>query len=112
MSPHKYATDIYSSFAEEWLRFPMGQNMGCEVESMVEKVNANQPDGMLMGFFDFDRWLGAHQKMCADLVEKKTGVPHFYMESDFWDDRDYSEEALRTRIESISQLLYMKKEMN
>ncbi len=111
MSPHKYATDIYSSFAEEWLRFPMGQNMGCEVESMVEKVNANQPDGMLMGFFDFDRWLGAHQKMCADLVEKKTGVPHFYMESDFWDDRDYSEEALRTRIESISQLLYMKKEM-
>ncbi len=111
MSPHKYATDLYSAFAEEWLRFPMGQNMGSEAQTMIEKVRANKPDGMLMGFFDFDRWLGAHQKMCADLVEKETGVPHFYMESDFWDDRDYSEEALRTRIESISQLLYVKKEM-
>lgn len=111
MSPHKYADDMYSAFAEEWLRFPMGQNMGGEAESMIEKVRANKPDGMLMGFFDFDRWLGAHQKMCADLVEKETGVPHFYMESDFWDDRDYSEEALRTRIESIAQLLMIRKEM-
>ena len=85
--------------------------MGYEVAAMVEKVKANKPDGMLMGFFDFDRWLGAHQKMAADLVEKETGVPHYYIESDFWDDRDYSEEALRTRIESICQLLYMKKEM-
>jgi hypothetical protein len=31
------------------------------------------------------------------------------MESDFWDDRDYSSESLRTRIESISQILKMKK---
>lgn len=111
MSPSKYNNDPYMSIAESWLKMPLGQNMGYEVASMVEKVNTNQPDGMLMGFFDFDRWLGAHQKMCADLVEKETGVPHYYMESDFWDDRDYSEEALRTRIESISQLLYMKKEM-
>ena len=111
MSPTDYPNDIYLNLAEAWLRFPLGQNMGYEVESMVEKVEAYKPDGMLMGFFDFDRWLGAHQKMCADLVEKRTGVPHYYMESDFWDDRDYSEEALRTRIESISQMLYMKKEM-
>lgn len=111
LSPSKYKDDPYMSFAEQWLKMPLGQNMGYEAASMVEKVNTNKPDGMLMGFFDFDRWLGAHQKMCATLVEKETGVPHYYMESDFWDDRDYSEEALRTRIESISQLLVMKKEM-
>ena len=111
LSPTAYPDDMYLNLAEAWLRFPLGQNMGYEVESMVEKVEANKPDGMIMGFFDFDRWLGAHQKMAADLVEKRTGVPHFYIESDFWDDRDYSEEALRTRIESIAQMLYMKKEM-
>lgn len=111
MSPGKYKGDPYMSIAETWLKMPLGQNMGYEAASMVEKVNTNKPDGMLMGFFDFDRWLGAHQKMCADIVEKETGVPHYYMESDFWDDRDYSEEALRTRIESICQMLYMKKEM-
>ena len=99
------------AIAEQWLRMPLGQNMGYEVASMIDKVNTYKPDGMLMGFFDFDRWLGAHQKMAAKLVEESTGVPHFYMESDFWDDRDYSPEALRTRIESISQVLKMKKDM-
>lgn len=107
----KYKDDLYMAIAEQWLKMPLGQNMGYEVASMVEKVNAYKPDAMLMGFFDFDRWLGAHQKMAAKLVEKETGVSHYYMESDFWDDRDYSEEALRTRIESISQILKMKKEM-
>lgn len=108
----KYKDDMYLAIAEQWLKMPLGQNMGYEVASMVEKVNTYKPDGMLMGFFDFDRWLGAHQKMAAKLVEEETGVPHYYMESDFWDDRDYSEEALRTRIESISQILKMKKEMS
>jgi len=107
----RYKDNMYLATAEQWLKMPLGQNMGYEVASMVEKVNAYQPDGMLMGFFDFDRWLGAHQKMAAKLVEEETGVPHYYMESDFWDDRDYSEEALRTRIESVSQILKMKKEM-
>lgn len=110
LTASKYKDDAYMSIAEQWLKMPLGQNMGYEVASMVEKVNNLKPDGMLMGFFDFDRWLGAHQKMAAKLVEEQTGVPHYYMESDFWDDRDYSEEALRTRIESISQLLRIRKE--
>lgn len=110
LSPAKFTEDAYLSMAESWLRKALGQNMGYEIESMVEKVEANKPDGMIMGFFDFDRWLGAHHKMCAEIVEKRTGVPHYYIESDFWDDRDYSEEALRTRIESIAQVVHLRKE--
>jgi hypothetical protein len=34
------------------------------------------------------------------------------MEADFWEDRDYSPEALRTRIESICQIVKMKKMMS
>jgi benzoyl-CoA reductase/2-hydroxyglutaryl-CoA dehydratase subunit BcrC/BadD/HgdB len=109
LTPSKYKDDVHMATAETWLKMPLGQNMGYEVDAMVDKVNAYKPDAMLMGFFDFDRWLGAHQKMAAKLVEERTGVPHYYMESDFWDDRDYSEEALRTRIESISQILKAKK---
>lgn len=105
MQPSRYPDDPYMGIAEQWLKMPLGQNMGYEAQAMIEKVQTNKPDGMVMGFFDFDRWLGAHQKMCANLVEKETGVPHFYIESDFWDDREYSEEALRTRIESICQIL-------
>lgn len=111
MAPSRFSTDPYMSLAESWLRQPLGQNMGYEAAGMIEKVNMNKPDGMIMGMFDFDRWLGAHHKMCANIVEKETGVPHYYIESDFWDDRDYSEESLATRVESICQLLYMKKNL-
>ena len=104
--------DPFMAAAEQWLRMPFGQNLKAEAESMVEKVQANKPDGMLMGFFDFDRWIGAHQKICSKLIEERTGVPTFYMESDFWEDRDYSPEALRTRIESISQVVKVKKAMS
>jgi benzoyl-CoA reductase/2-hydroxyglutaryl-CoA dehydratase subunit BcrC/BadD/HgdB len=110
LDPSNYKDEIWMSTAEQWLRMGMIQNMGYEIESMIEKVNTFQPDGMLMGFFDFDRWLGAHHKIAAQIVEKETGVKHYYMESDFWDDRDYSEEALRTRIESMSQIIKMRKE--
>jgi benzoyl-CoA reductase/2-hydroxyglutaryl-CoA dehydratase subunit BcrC/BadD/HgdB len=108
MKPPSYE-DPYMASAEAWLRMGVGMNMGLEVEDTIEKVLAMKPDAMLMGFFDFDRWLGAHQKIMARMVEERTGVPHFYLECDFWEDRDYSQEALCTRIESISQVLKMRK---
>jgi benzoyl-CoA reductase/2-hydroxyglutaryl-CoA dehydratase subunit BcrC/BadD/HgdB len=108
LQPPSYE-DPFKAAAEQWLRMPMGQNMGQEIDGMIEKVEAYKPDAMLMGFFDFDRWLGAHHKMAAQLIEEKTEIPHFYIEADFWDDRDYSPEALRTRIESISQVVKMNK---
>jgi hypothetical protein len=108
MQPPSYQ-DPWMAAAESWLRMSLGMNLGCEVEDAIGKVEGFKPDAMLMGFFDFDRWLGAHQKMMSKLVEERTGIPHFYLESDFWEDRDYSPEALRTRIESISQVLKMKK---
>jgi hypothetical protein len=79
------------------------------VNTWIEKVNRAKPDALLMGFFDYDRWLGQMHKMGAREVEKATGVPTFYIEADFFDDRDYSQEALRTRIESISQVIKMRK---
>jgi len=101
--------DPYMALSEQWLRMPVGMNMGLEIEDTIEKIEAFKPDAMLMGFFDFDRWLGAHQKMVAKLVEERIGVPHFYLECDFWEDRDYSAEALRTRIESMCQVIKMRK---
>jgi benzoyl-CoA reductase/2-hydroxyglutaryl-CoA dehydratase subunit BcrC/BadD/HgdB len=101
--------DLYKNIAEQWLRMVFG--MGCHVEiaTWIEKVNRAKPDALFMGFFDYDRWLGQMHKMGAREVEKATGVPTFYIEADFFDDRDYSREALRTRIESISQVIKMRK---
>lgn len=103
-------TDPYKAMAQQWLRQSPPVNLGLEIEDQAEKVLASKVDGMYMGFFDFDRWLGAHQKMLAEVIEKKTGIPHFYIEADYWDSRDYGEESLRTRIESICQVVKMRKE--
>ena len=111
LKPPKYE-DPFMATAESWLKMSFGQNMGYEVDNMCEKVESTKPfDGLLLGFFDFDRWLGAHHKIAAKMIEERTGMPTFYMESDFWEDRDYSPEALRTRIESIAQVIKLKKEM-
>ena len=63
------------------------------------------PDAFVAGFLDYDRWIGALHKSMTREVEKQTGLPSFYVEGDFYDGRDYSEEALRTRVESICQII-------
>jgi benzoyl-CoA reductase/2-hydroxyglutaryl-CoA dehydratase subunit BcrC/BadD/HgdB len=108
LQPPSYQ-DPYLAAAEQWLRGVSGANLGCEIEDTIEKVKSMKPDAMVMGFFDFDRWLGAHQKIVSKVVEERTGVPHFYLESDFYEDRDYSPQALRTRIESMCQVITINK---
>ena len=46
--------------------------------------------------------------MQAKIVEETLHIPCFYIEADFWDDREYSPEALRTKIESICQVFKMR----
>ena len=66
-------------------------------------------DGIVFGFLDFDRWLGSDHRLLARIVAEKTKKPVFYIEGDVWEDRDYSPEALRTRIESICEIVKMQK---
>ncbi len=104
LEPSKY-TDPYEMAADQWLKRIYG--MGCkpEIDDWIEKVRLIKPDAMIMGFLDYDRWIGQLHKVMAREVEKATGVPCFYVEADFYDGRDYSPEALRTRIESICQII-------
>lgn len=108
-SPGRFGDDPWMAAAEMWSKNGMCRNLAGEADSMSEKVEMFHPDGMILGFFDFDRWLGAQQKIMAKLVEERTGVPSYYLEADFWDDRDYSPESLKTRIESICQIIHTKK---
>ena len=64
---------------------------------------------MIFGLNDFDRWLGSDHRLTYRIVQEKTDLPLFYIEGDIWEDRDYSPEALRTRIESICEVVKMRK---
>ena len=43
------------------------------------------------------------------MVEKQTGIQHFYIEGDFWDDENYRIEDRIRQIENISYFLHMEK---
>jgi len=101
--------DPYMAAAETWLRRGMTCNPGYEAEQICEKLETYRVDGMVFGFFDFDRWLGSAHRLLARIVEERTKLPVFYVEGDIWEDRDYSPEALRTRIESICEVVKMRK---
>jgi len=108
LSPLRFE-DPYLASAEIWLRAAANGNTGYQAEEVCEQLETYDFDGMLFGFFDFDRWLGSDDRLLARMVQEKTGLPTFYIEGDFWEDRDYSQEALRTRIETIAEILKMRK---
>ena len=101
--------DPHMASAEAWLKSSITINAGYKAEQISERLLKYKFDGLLLGFFDFDRWLGSDDKLIGRLVEEKTKLPVFYIEGDFWEDRDYSLEALRTRIESICEIIKMRK---
>jgi benzoyl-CoA reductase/2-hydroxyglutaryl-CoA dehydratase subunit BcrC/BadD/HgdB len=110
LAPPTYQ-DPYLATAESWLRMGTGasSNPGYEAAQLCEKLEEYGADGVVFGFWDFDRWLGSSHRLLAKLVEEKTKLPVFYIEGDGWEDRDYSPEALRTRIESICEIVKMRK---
>lgn len=111
LEPPKY-TDPYEMSAESWLKMVFALGCQPEIDDWIEKVSLYKPDAFISGFLDYDRWIGALHKKMAKELEIATGVPSFYIEADFYDGRDYSAEALRTRIESICQIVKTKKLVN
>jgi len=101
--------DPFMSAAENWLRGSLAVNPGYQSEIICEKLKMYSADGMVFGLMDFDRWIGSSHRFLSRIVEEKTKLPVFYIEGDVWDDRDYSKEALRTRIESICEIMKMRK---
>jgi len=109
LSPLRYQGDPYRASAEIWLRGAVINNTGFQAEQLSEQLVTYGFDGMLFGLFDFDRWLGSDDRLLARMIEEKTDLPTFYVEGDFWEDRDYSREALRTRIETVCEILKQRK---
>lgn len=104
-----YYQDPLQQIAEQWFRADFGHGCFLAKSEWREKLAHMNPDGMIMGYFDYDRWLGHYNKYMAHFIETELGIPAYYIESDFYDDRDYSYEALRNRIETICQIIKKKK---
>lgn len=97
--------DIYRSVAKQCLASPCAVNIVNEANIVSEMIMQYPIDGMLYGFFAFDRWIGALQKTMIRIVEEKTGIPHFYLEDDFWNEERYSPEERNARIRGMCNCL-------
>lgn len=85
MSRYLDEDNIYITIARQCLATPDAVNMRDEARIVSELLSRYPVDGALYGFFAFDRWVGALQKTMIQIVEETTGIPHFYLEGDFWD---------------------------
>lgn len=108
--PFDYA-DPYMMAAQIWLRTASSVNSGYQIKLMSEMISEYDVDGMLYGFFTFDRWLGSNQNMILKRIEEETNVHHFYIEGDFWDDTNFKKSDRKGRIQSIAYFLKTKKLM-
>jgi benzoyl-CoA reductase/2-hydroxyglutaryl-CoA dehydratase subunit BcrC/BadD/HgdB len=97
--------DPFEANAEGLLKWSEIKNWGAKCDSILEKMETYNIDFMIFGFEDFDRWLGSDHRIISACVEKRGKKPSFYIEGDIWEDRDYSEESLRTRIETMCEII-------
>ena len=66
-------------------------------------------DGFLYLYFFSCRPICLSALMVKKAIEDKLGIPVLALEGDVWDTRDYSTQALRTRVETFAEMLRAKK---
>lgn len=97
--------DAYRSAASMCLEGPNNVNMLDEVRMTCDQLNKYPVDGALYGFFAFDRWIGALEKIMIREAEERTGIPHFYLEGDFWNGARFSLDDKLATIRGICNCL-------
>lgn len=97
--------DLYQSVACHCLMSPNAVNMQNEAAITMRILQQYTFDGALYGFYSHDRWMGALHKAMIREVEEHTGIPHYYLESAFWDSEHYSVEDRLPIIRSICNSL-------
>ena len=97
--------DIYMLSARMSLAIPSAMNMMDEARIHQMILERYPTDGALYGFYSFDKWVGANQKTMIREIEKKTGIPHFYVEGDLWDSGKSSAKERSALIRSVCNCL-------
>ena len=101
--------DMYRTSARHCFLCPNAVNMENEAAISIKILNQYNFDGALFGFFSHDRWIGALHKTMVQKVEETTGIPHFYLEGDFWGSDGSSEDDRLPVIRSICNSLKISK---
>lgn len=79
------------------------------IKRIEESLKFADVDGIIYNYQYSCRPLVCNSKLLKLHLEKETGLPTLLLDMDFYDDRNYSAAALRTRIEAFAEMLRAKK---
>jgi len=79
------------------------------IKRMEESLKFAEVDGMIYNYQFSCRPLACNSKLLKLHIEKERRLPTLLLDMDFYDDRNYSAAALRTRLEAFSEMLKARK---
>jgi 2-hydroxyglutaryl-CoA dehydratase, D-component len=79
------------------------------IKRMEESLKFAEVDGMIYNYQFSCRPLACNSKLLKLQIEKEGGLPTLLLDMDFYDDRNYSAAALRTRLEAFCEMLKARK---
>lgn len=79
------------------------------VKSVADLAGEMNIDGIIWNYLYNCRPLAQPSHLLKEVVERETGIPVLSLESDIYDSRVYSAEALRTRVEPFVEMLKTRK---
>jgi benzoyl-CoA reductase/2-hydroxyglutaryl-CoA dehydratase subunit BcrC/BadD/HgdB len=80
------------------------------IKSVAEVAQEANIDGIIWNYLFNCRPLSQPSHLLKQFVERETGIPVLSLETDIYDSRTYSAEALRTRVETFAEILQVRKE--
>jgi len=75
----------------------------------VDAVKTLNMDGVIWGYQYNCRPMSIGSHLVKQVIEQETGVPTLSLEMDYYETRNYSAEALRTRVEAFAEMLKSRK---
>lgn len=94
---------------ESYIRWGINQGTEYYVSKARDCCRELKPDGVLWNCpYNCRASMGA-SLIAKSLIERELNIPVLVLESDWYDNRQISTEALRTRVETFSQILKAKK---
>lgn len=97
------------SLAEYCLGCYTNRNLPNRVNMLVDYVNEYQADGLLINSIKSCNSFSAGQLMMMQQVEKRTGKPAGFIETDLVDPRYFSAANVKNRLESYFQMIEQKR---
>lgn len=97
------------SLAEYCLNVYTNRNLPMRVDMLVDYINEYQADGLLINSIKSCNSFSAGQLLIMREVEKRTGKPAAFIETDLVDPRYFSAANVKNRLESYFQMVEQKR---